>query len=319
MLEEATGANYGFWCFAVCVPGALWDLIQLSTWLFCPTERTKKGMVRPMSLRGSHPRLFVIYAILNLIMVAVVPLGFWFVFHPPVSSAAAQPQPTSFPKSPDQPTSAAPQTEKRALLAGDGHQKSNPTRRTSKPTARPSPPTAAPLGSAATSAPATAPVQQPTYQQKCEGSACAQGPGSQATYNQFGVRPREISDPDAFSSCLRAVRGTLIISAAMNDNESNIYAGQWKSIFDNAKWDTRGIDQLVSFDNETGQPSTGLEITIHGQIDANGKVSTDDPVAETMVRCLNQTGMPEKKNRIVLLLSQPQGTVSIHVGLDSRQ
>lgn len=27
---------------------------------------------------------------------------------------------------------------------------------------------------------------QPTYEQKCEGSACAQGPGSQATFNQFG-------------------------------------------------------------------------------------------------------------------------------------
>jgi hypothetical protein len=30
-------------------------------------------------------------------------------------------------------------------------------------------------------------VAQPTYEQKCEGSACAQGPGSQATYNQYGA------------------------------------------------------------------------------------------------------------------------------------
>ena len=29
-------------------------------------------------------------------------------------------------------------------------------------------------------------AQAPTYEQKCETSACAQGPGSQATYNQYG-------------------------------------------------------------------------------------------------------------------------------------
>lgn len=31
------------------------------------------------------------------------------------------------------------------------------------------------------------PAQPPTYQQNCEGSACAQGPGSQATLNQYGA------------------------------------------------------------------------------------------------------------------------------------
>jgi hypothetical protein len=44
---------------------------------------------------------------------------------------------------------------------------------------------------APTSHPAVTPVQtppsQPTYQQNCTGSACAQGPGSQATYNQYAA------------------------------------------------------------------------------------------------------------------------------------
>lgn len=34
----------------------------------------------------------------------------------------------------------------------------------------------------------------PTYSQQCVGSACAQGPGAQATFNQVGVPPRRITD-----------------------------------------------------------------------------------------------------------------------------
>jgi len=42
-------------------------------------------------------------------------------------------------------------------------------------------------------APVHAPTQPPTYQQDCTGSACAQGPGSQATYNQYGAAEPKIT------------------------------------------------------------------------------------------------------------------------------
>lgn len=54
--------------------------------------------------------------------------------------------------------------------------------------------------------------QQPTYKQECNGSACAQGPGSQATYNQFGANKLQMAgnESTAICSAMKPFAGTRV-------------------------------------------------------------------------------------------------------------
>lgn len=74
-----------------------------------------------------------------------------------------------------------------------------------------------------------APVHQPTYQQQCVGSACAQGPNSKATFNQYGPRKLAISDTQlsAIGSALRPYAGSVVEVTATNATlDWEFYAGR---------------------------------------------------------------------------------------------
>lgn len=75
----------------------------------------------------------------------------------------------------------------------------------------------------------------PTYEQKCEGSACAQGPGSQATFNQYGEPRRLIK-----SNSLQGLKSTLganpgVVFIKSNSNGDDL-AQQLFGIFKDAGW-----------------------------------------------------------------------------------
>jgi hypothetical protein len=91
VIDSAATINYSLWCFAGCIPGAIWDLIQLAQWVSQPTSKTRKG-ARHISFKESHPRLFILYVVLNIVLVVALLLGFWLVFHPSIvkSSDTAQ-------------------------------------------------------------------------------------------------------------------------------------------------------------------------------------------------------------------------------------
>jgi hypothetical protein len=66
-------------------------------------------------------------------------------------------------------------------------------------------------GATATNVPSSNPPPS-QYEQKCEGSACAQGPGSTATYNQYGARELKLSSPqgDSIASAMGKFSGMKI-------------------------------------------------------------------------------------------------------------
>jgi hypothetical protein len=117
----------------------------------------------------------VLLIVLILGCLATAGVGFWLVFHPPTvglnsaqqSIGSANPSPQQKPKTPspqalptDIPKETGKQPHRRKASAGSV---------ANLPNTQPNPTPA-----------------QTTYEQKCDGSACAQGPGSQATFNQYG-------------------------------------------------------------------------------------------------------------------------------------
>ncbi len=94
-----------------------------------------------MSLKESHPRLFVLYVVLNIILVVALPFGFWLEFHPPTVRSAVTPQsetsgtpapqkpvdvppanPQAIPKTPKKPTIQKTPNPAVANQGGNGNQ-----------------------------------------------------------------------------------------------------------------------------------------------------------------------------------------------------
>jgi len=91
---EIAVTNNPFWYFAVCVPGAVWDSIQLFRFfmrLFQGGQKKRRG-AKHMPFRESHPRLFFLTVTLNAILIVALPVGFWLVFHPPTTIGPLTPQ-----------------------------------------------------------------------------------------------------------------------------------------------------------------------------------------------------------------------------------
>ena len=59
--------------------------------------------------------------------------------------------------------------------------------------------------------------KEPTYQQQCVGSACAQGPNSSATYNQFGT-PKLAMTPKQQAEISKAMKGFAGITVTVQAN-----------------------------------------------------------------------------------------------------
>lgn len=91
MLEATTSVNYSLWCFVACIPGFIWDLIQICLWFGGPKKKSAKGAKR-MSFRESHPSLFKLFLVLNAVMIVALPLGFYLALHPPKVAGADGPQ-----------------------------------------------------------------------------------------------------------------------------------------------------------------------------------------------------------------------------------
>jgi len=82
-----------------------------------------------------------------------------------------------------------------------------------------------------------------TYQQKCEGSACAQGPGSQATYNQYGAQKLVMTDSqcDAIRDAMKPYVGkTADIEADDVTDDSQTYAIKFAQCMRDAGMDVTG-------------------------------------------------------------------------------
>src|ERR1017187_6818879 len=184
-----TTPNYSFWCFVGCLPEAIWDLIQLGTWMFKSAPKRRKG-ARSMSFRESHPRLFFLGIALNAILIFALPLGFYLALHHPAINAAGS-APTGTNPTPPAPATVPPAHTSPPTPVG---QKQPHLAKPHKQTASSTPPTQT------TETPLN-PTPGTTYEQHCKGSACAQGPGSQATYNQYGALKLMMTDTQESAVC----------------------------------------------------------------------------------------------------------------------
>ena len=78
---------------------------------------------------------------------------------------------------------------------------------------------------------------QPIYEQKCEGSACAQGPGSQATFNQYGAPKLVMTDAqrDAISENMKPFGGSKVrVGISLAEPDSGEYGRQLVLALQNA-------------------------------------------------------------------------------------
>lgn len=119
--------------------------------------------------------------------------------------------------------------------------------------------------------------QQPTYAiGQCVGSACAQGPGAQATYNQFGETPRRITEEQkvALEACLSKNPGTASVIAIVNSPEATDLGADWLEIFHKAKWKV-DPDMVGSFLIGGGVWS-GTHIDVRGTYDEQTKTGNFD-------------------------------------------
>lgn len=254
----------------------------------------RRGEMKPLIVH--HP-VWLVGLVAGCLLTAA--LGFWFVFHRPsatiASSQVSVPSAGVEPK--NSPTVASSEAPKTAPL-------------------RPPKPKTVSREPALTHTPSAVPSsqpfaqeqsQQPTYEQKCEGSACAQGPGSQATLNQYGPHARHISPADErqWTACLAAHPGTLISIAGMSgDSESLDLANEWLSVFKKAGWHTpQYLAQIVASTHKR----TGTNIYLHGS------VSYADVVGSEVVKCLAGQTMDGGLN-LQPSMDLPLGAVTIVVG-----
>ena len=107
------------------------------------------------------------------------------------------------------------------------------------------------------------PKTQPTYEQKCEGSACAQGPGSLATLNQYGPRRRELSgnQVETFTNALRGVQGSITVLGAASTDDITPLISSICNAATNAGW----YCNPVPYGNIqiNGGPPSGTSITCY--------------------------------------------------------
>ncbi|MDE3106301.1 MAG: hypothetical protein KGK08_14115, partial [Acidobacteriota bacterium] len=100
-------------------------------------------------------------------------------------------------------------------------------------------------GSIAVGSHAGAGQTAPTYQQDCQGSACAQGPNSQAVFNQYGEPERKINNilVAEIAPILAANPGTASINANTSNDE---LAQQLFKIFADAGWKPIEIGSMIA-------------------------------------------------------------------------
>ncbi len=120
------------------------------------------------------------------------------------------------------------------------------------------------------------PTTQTTYEQKCEGSACAQGPGSQATFNQYSARDWEaILDGEkqqSLSRALKQAQGKVRLTWLLQDVDGMKMASFLNAAFIQAQWTT---DEPENYAGNMCYPTLpsdclGLYITVK---DRNSKLA----------------------------------------------
>jgi hypothetical protein len=170
----------------------------------------RQGIMGPLTLK--RPFLFMGLILGSFITAGI---GFWFVFHPPkAQNTAISALPSTSNNLPH--PQATPKDNREAPPVA---QRKQPTRPTTK-----------------SLAPLPAP-QQPTYEQKCQGSACAQGPNSQAMFNQYGAPKLTITDDQkkAIQDAMTPYAGVRFEIGRNNSTEdSELYADRLKKALTDA-------------------------------------------------------------------------------------
>jgi hypothetical protein len=142
-----------------------------------------------------------------------------------------------------------------------------------------------PTGPVSTPVPVQTASLQPTYgAQTCIGSACAQGQGSSATFNQFGPPVRHIKDEQSFITCLRQYPGTVgILDGIEGDGESVDFAYEWLNVLRQAGWNVPdNVGQITG----SARPIKGMMISIHGEVVENQVQFDSDTAGKGLVNCI---------------------------------
>lgn len=252
-------------------------------------KSTKKtGGAKHMTIR--HPVIWVILIFGAFVTGAV---GLWLVYHPPV--VVAQNPQLKEPRS-----NPAPQTQAPTQAPVIPQQQQALPRKPAKKV--PVPETIPPI--------APTPAQPPTYgPQTCVGSACSQGPGSQATFNQYG-EPRRLIKSDllqGLSSILAANPGMVFI---LSNSDGDDLAQQLFGIFHAAKW-------RISIGTRIGQGiPDGVHLEWKGdspQIDAKQiKIPDDRADVQALFHALRDSGVKNISGNPVPAMSD--GQIKIEIG-----
>jgi hypothetical protein len=246
-----------------------------------------RGDMKPLTVH--HP-VWLMGLIGGCLLTAA--LGFWFVFHPPVTTKAIAAIPTQ--------TSSVPMEQPKtnplaAPIPAQSKPKSKPTKAPLSPTPLVPSPQNAPIASESTPSPS----QQPTYQQKCEGSACAQGPGSQATYNQYGAPKLVMTDAQgkALYSVARPYAGIQVTVFLLNPTtpDSTEYAKSLVSSLVSAGISVPPVAEAI-------QSGVGSGVSI---IRGNNRTKLADDLATALEQAKVLTDFP---------FPQPPDTIVIFVG-----
>jgi hypothetical protein len=152
-------------------------------WVFAKdfySWRKASRSVRAKRMTIRHP---IVLVVLIVGAFGTGMIGLWFVFHPP-AIAVVQTTPSQLAT----PASATVGITKQAENSEPPQKKNISTRPAKAHVQAPSD-----LNPPASQTSPESPSAPITYEQKCEGSACAQGPGSQATFNQYGAPPIKVT------------------------------------------------------------------------------------------------------------------------------
>jgi hypothetical protein len=145
------------------------------------------------------------------------------------------------------------------------------------------PPKVLPPIETATSVPQNPQPAQPpqTYGQQCVGSACAQGPGATATYNQFGARDWEtMLDGEKQKKLIRdlqQIKGRYRLEWSLSDVGGMKMAGFLNYAFGQAKWTPNQIEnyaQSICYPTEEFDCS-GLRVTVKNKNSDIAKAAID--------------------------------------------
>jgi methylmalonyl-CoA mutase cobalamin-binding subunit len=279
-----------FYSFLGAVLSGVAGVVYIGT-LFIPWTKSKlEGRLTPFVVKRPGLLLALVLGCIGLACV-----GMWLELHRPPPSVATAPPPPALP-SPQKatPTEARPPAKPKA--------KPQPPKRAPENVPPVAPPGAEP--SVQVPAPTGAAQPAPTYGgQTCIGSACAQGPDSQATYNQYGAPKLSMSDAqrDAIRDAMKPYAGMQShVSICSGEDDSRKFGEQLVQALQSAGLSVTHKESLALITGGANASGVSIIFSVDHQEEAKAleQAMSEVGVKPTMV-LINVARYPSFLNAVV--------------------